>query len=85
MTEFLARLNHGLLHGAFEIDLADGEILRKTSLSARDAALTPALIHNLVEDNLDGMDTYFPALLDVIRDRRSPAETVAAVEARPGH
>ena len=77
--ECVARINSGLAVGCFELDLADGEILARTSISARGAALSAELVHGMIEDNLLVMDTYFAALQAVL-DGRTPAEAIALVE-----
>lgn len=84
-SECVTRINSGLAVGTFELDLADGEILVRTSISARGTELSPALVGGMIADNLRAMDTYFPALVEVLAGERSPAEAVArAEELAPG-
>lgn len=78
--ECLTRINSGLALATFELDLADGEILCRTAVSARGAALSPALVEGLIEGNLQAMDVYFPALVEVLAGGE-PAEAVARAEA----
>lgn len=84
VMECVCRINSGLVFGNLEIDLDDGEILGKTSISARGAALTVALVRNLIEDNLEMMDVYVPALVDVLEGRLAPAEAVEEAERDAG-
>jgi hypothetical protein len=77
MMECLTRVNSGLTIGNFELDLEDGEILYKTSISAEGDRLTPQMVSNTVLANIETMDRYLPALLNVLYERASPAEAVA--------
>lgn len=84
VMECVCRINSGLVFGNLEIDLDDGEILGKTSISARGAALTVALVRNLIEDNLEMMEVYIPALVDVLEGRLAPAAAVERAEGDAG-
>lgn len=79
VCECVARINSGLAVGCFEIDVADGEILVRTSIAARGAALPSELVHVMIEDGLLLMDTYFAAVQAVL-EGREPAEAVGLVE-----
>ena len=78
-AELLTRINSGLVIGNFEIDLEDGEILGKTSLSAADDLVSTAAISRLVEANLEAMDRYFPAIAAVASGDMTPGDAFATV------
>lgn len=80
VAEFVARANHGLYIGNFELDMADGEIRYKTSIDVSGDRLSPALVAPLVYANVLMMDRYLPGIMSVIYGDASPAEAVAKVE-----
>jgi hypothetical protein len=79
---FLTRANYGILHGNFELDLADGDLRYKTSLDVRGAELTEALLENIVVANVSMFDRYVPGIEAVVRGM-DPAEAVKLVERAP--
>lgn len=66
ISEFLTRANYGMVLGNFELDLDDGEIRYKTSISVEGDRLTSALIKNLVYTNVLTMDRYLPGIRAVL-------------------
>ena len=81
VAELLTRANFGLYLGNFEMDWDDGEVRYKTSLAIDDAALTPALVKQVVEPNLRMMNRYFAAIGAVAAGNASPAAAIARAEA----
>jgi hypothetical protein len=75
----LTRVNFGIVHGNFELDLDDGELRYKTSIDVRGAGLTEALFENVVAANVSMFDRYVPAIEAVVRGE-DPAAAVAAIE-----
>ena len=80
IAECLHRANRGMAIGNFEIDLDDGEVLFKTSLDLGDEVLSPGLVQALLDANTLAMDTYFPALMDVLYGGIAPLAALARVE-----
>jgi hypothetical protein len=76
LMEGITRINSGLAQGNFEMDLADGEILFKTSIAVVGDKLTPQLVRNLVYVNLGAMDQYFPALNQILYGLESPKDAI---------
>jgi hypothetical protein len=76
---FLTRVNYGILHGNFELDLDDGELRYKTSIDVRGAELTESLFENVMIANVSMFDRYVPAIESVVRGE-DPAVAIAAIE-----
>lgn len=66
MASFLARANYGLAVGNFELDLADGEIRYKTSLTVEAGDVSPTLVRRLARVNALAMERYLPSIAAVI-------------------
>lgn len=77
----LTRVNYGILHGNFELDLDDGELRYKTSIDVRGAELTEALFDNVLVANVSMFDRWVPAIESVVRGV-DVVDAVAAVESR---
>jgi hypothetical protein len=72
VSEFLTRLNFGLLIGNFEMNFSNGQIRYKTSIDVEGDRLTAALIGQLVRANLNTMESSQPAISQVISGELSP-------------
>lgn len=83
MCETIARANHGLLLGAFELDLSDGELRFKNSVDVEGSALVPLMVHNMIAASLFACDRYYPAIAKVLYAGARPADAVAEVEVSP--
>jgi hypothetical protein len=79
MLELVARANYGLVTGNFEIDLDDGEVRYKTSVSDTGGRFDAAHVKHLITVNLGMMDQYFPAITAVM-EGKSAREALAQVE-----
>lgn len=75
MCEALIRLNWGMTHGAFDMDMSDGEIRYRTGTDLAGNDLTPGIVQNTTNYNLTSMATYLPVLRKVIAGA-SAAEAV---------
>lgn len=64
------------------MDFGDGEIRFRFTLGVADGILTDGQIENAVDEVLNGMDYYFPALMDVIYGGKDPANAFAEAEAK---
>jgi hypothetical protein len=80
VMEFVTRANFGLVIGNLELDLDDGELRYKTSLDVKGDRLSPALLRQLVWDNLAATDKYLPGLRAVIESGASAVQALARVE-----
>lgn len=80
IAELLMRANDGLIIGNFELNFTTGEIRYKTSLDVEGDCLTPALMKSLVYINVQTLDTYLPAIINVLQGIQTPAEAIDAIE-----
>ncbi|MBU0552093.1 YbjN domain-containing protein [Myxococcota bacterium] len=80
VAEFITRANYGLALGNFEMDFERGEIRYKTSIDVEGAALSEALVRQLVLQNVGVMDRYLPGLMSVLYSDIAPAAAIAEVE-----
>jgi len=80
MTEFVARANTNLYLGNFELDVDEGTVQFKTGIDVQDAALTPALVRNLVYANCLLMDRYLPGIEAIMDSDVSARDAIALVE-----
>jgi len=84
VVELLARINYGLLSGAVEIDLEDGEVRARTGIELGDAELDDAAFDSLLEaalvTNLALMDASWDALHDVANGRADAAAAAAQID-----
>lgn len=80
VMDFVTRANYGLLIGNFELDLDDGELRYKTSLDVKGDRLSPALLRQLIWDNVAITDKYLPGLHAVIEEDVSALSALARVE-----
>jgi hypothetical protein len=76
---FLTRVNFGILHGNFELDLDDGELRYKTSIDVRGSALTEALFENVMVANVSMFDRWVPGIEAVVHGV-DPVEAIAIIE-----
>jgi hypothetical protein len=66
MCEALVRLNWGMTHGAFTMDMDDGEIRYQTGTDLAGHDLDAGIVQNTTNYNLVTMATYLPVLRQVI-------------------
>lgn len=81
MAELMARANHGLVSGNFELDFDDGEVRFRTSLDLGEDELTDAAIDRLLVANVSAMDLYLPAIEAVMAGEQTPVAAIEAIEA----
>lgn len=75
--ELVARLNDTIRIGHFVLDLNDGGLLFKTTLSADGQALDEELLHNMIRVSLTGMRACLPWLARVFYCEMEPQHAVA--------
>lgn len=84
MAEALTRVNDGLVSGAAEMSMDDGDLLIRTSVAFGDAELTDdilaAVVAETLDDNLSLAARYFPAFRAILTDNDAPARAVAIAE-----
>jgi hypothetical protein len=67
ISEFLTKVNFGLIIGNFEMDLQGGEVRYKTyGINGENNPLNSELIGQLIFVNVMTMDKYLPALMSVL-------------------
>lgn len=76
VTEYLTRVNYGIVTGNFEMDLGSGVVRYKTYLSAEGINLTPDIIKQVVFPNLLLMDKFLPGLLKTVYSEISPLDAM---------
>lgn len=72
VASFLCHVNFGLLVGAWEMDMDDGEVRFRTSLDVEYEAISQQAIARIVIHNHDVMLTWLSPLLDVIDGAQTP-------------
>lgn len=80
LCEFICRANYALPIGSLEIDLTDGEMRYKTSMSLHDVPANINMIRNLMYPNFTMVDLYFPALMKIIYGDVDPETMMAIVD-----
>ena len=77
-SEFITRVNFGILVGNFEMDFDDGECRFKTAFDSDTEPVPAAVIVNTLEGNLANMHKYLPALQGVATGAMTMDEALAA-------
>lgn len=80
VAEMITRLNYGIPIGNFEMDFEDGEIRFKSSIDVEESELTDELIRPVVAASIFNMETYLPALIEVIETDDSPIDILERME-----
>ena len=83
VAELLTRLNYGLIHGSFQMDMEDGEIRFETSQFAPELEVTPEHVEHLIFVNVGTMDAQYDAIMKVIHGGVSPKAALAKQERKP--
>ncbi len=80
VTEFFTRVNYGLVLGAFEVDLRDGEARYHISHIIGDGRLEDEVIRRIIGSALSTADRYFPAYMRVLFGGDTPEDAVFLAE-----
>ena len=80
IAEFVTRANYGLRVGNFEVDLSDGEIRFKVSVTVRESALSTAMCADMMRASVVTMDHYYPGIVSVLFAGTTPSDAVGQVE-----
>lgn len=76
VAEALARANHGMSIGAFDIDMDSGEMNYHIGQVIRGRELDDDIIGGVFSSALSSADRYFPALMRVMFAGHTPADAV---------
>jgi hypothetical protein len=71
VNRFLTRLNFGLGHGAWVIDLEDGEIRFRMGIDLNELELTGEYMRQITHHTVLTMDTFIPALDAIIKEGKT--------------
>jgi hypothetical protein len=77
---YLTGCNYNLIYGNFEMDLNDGEVRCKNTLSCRESLPSIKRIEEMINLTVMLMDSYGDGLLDVIYTGRNPLQVLQEVE-----
>lgn len=80
MALALARANHDLLLGSFEMDLGDGELTYKVVVSIDGACLSPGQMRHCMGAGLFAIGKYMPAFHRIVFDDVSAEEAIKSVD-----
>ena len=80
VAEFVARANHRLAVGAFDVDMDDGRVRYHVGHVIGEGGLGNETIHRLIGTALNTADRYFPALTQVMFAGHTPADAVYLAE-----
>ena len=78
-TEFITRVNYGIIMGNFELDFTSGEIRYKTSIDVEGDRLSFALIKQTVYANVTTMDEYLPGIIAIIEGKVGVREALLRI------
>ena len=81
VLEAMNRINHSLVYGNFEMDMADGEIRFRTTVES-DNDIQESMIERVLNGNLSLSDKHFGALMAVVFGSVEP-EDVKELASRP--
>jgi hypothetical protein len=65
VSDFITRVNFGILVGNFELDFVDGECRFKTAFDSDHGRVPAAIFVNAVEGNLANMQKYLPSIAGI--------------------
>lgn len=80
VSEFITRVNYGMVIGNFEMDYDDGEVRYKTSVDLEGSEPGAAMIRQIVYANLIITDRYLPGVMKVIYSDDSPVDVLDGIE-----
>ncbi|MCF0110558.1 MAG: hypothetical protein HUJ58_01545 [Erysipelotrichaceae bacterium] len=74
VCQYLHRCNNGIKNGCFEFDMDIGAIQYKTYVNCEDGLPNSGAIQNALFTSLSMVDCYYPGLLDVIHNKKTPEQ-----------
>lgn len=80
VSEFITRINYGMVLGNFELDFGDGEVRCKTSVDAGDGEFGGALVEPVVDMNFAMMRRFLPGIMAVAFEGVDPGDAVEMLE-----
>lgn len=81
VAETVARANHRLRVGKFELDLEQGDLRFHASQVLTEDGLGDSVIYRLIDTTMSMLDMYLPAVLSVIYGNELPKDAIRCVEA----
>ena len=81
IAEAVARANHDLRLGKFELDLDEGELRFQATQILIGKSVGEEVIDRMISTTLNMLDMYLPAFLSVIYANELPKDAVGRVEA----
>ena len=84
IAELTSRANRGLLGGAFEVDVDEGDVRFRSDLDLGGAEVEDeqlgAMLAPLLEVNLETVEVYSAAIVAVLTGRATPLDAIDAAE-----
>ncbi len=80
VAELITRANYGMIIGAFELDLSDGEVRFKVCVDVEHIEITHDFLRNLSYTAVVNMDRYNPGICRVVETDTPPAVAIAEIE-----
>ena len=78
LSDFITRVNFGILVGNFELDFDDGECRFKTSFDSDHGRVPASIFVNALESNHANMQKYLPSIEDIANGRKTLDEALIA-------
>ena len=79
-AELVCRANYGMLVGAFEIDMTDGEIRFHVAHLIQGLPLSAETVERLLFTAISSLDRYFPAFMQHLHAGHTPEDAVYLAE-----
>ncbi len=80
LCEFVARANHGMGDGNFEMDVDEGSVRFRVSLDFTEVSLPALLVRNMILDAMNTIELYEGALARVIAGKAKAKSALRAAE-----
>lgn len=80
LCEFVARANHGMGDGNFEMDVDEGSVRFRVSLDFTEVSLPALLVRNMIIDAMNTIELYEGALSRVIAGKAKAKAALRAAE-----
>jgi len=80
LADLFSRLNWGLTHGCFEVNMDTGEPRLRTSQPLPSPEVSLELISELVGSNLWAVDHFFGTIMKVVYTKTSPKMALATLQ-----
>ena len=78
VSDFITRVNFGILVGNFELDFEDGECRFKTAFDSDHGRVPASIFVNALESNLANMQKYLPSIENIANGSMTLDEALIA-------